>query len=297
MKGRIFVTGATGFIGRHLVNELVSKGMNVVCLIRKKEQASIFKKSGNLKFLIGEIKDIGKISKQIRHSDTAVHLANISDGLNYNEFYKVNVEGTKNFVLLCEKIKIKKFIFLSSTVVLGNFSSPYTKTKKLAEDIVRKSKLNYVILRPDMVYGLDSKRHILDSIEDIKNKKIKIIFGYQHINIGPVYINDVVGAIISSIRADRIKKKAYNIASEAVSYGELFKLIKKKTGSRCMLIFVPGFFALFLARMYKILNKNSTLYDWMKGNEAKQYGLSELKKDLGISPVPISKGLDILIKS
>jgi len=297
MKGKIFVTGATGFIGRHLVNEMISKRINVVCLIRRKEQASIFKKSGNLRFVIGEIKDTVRISKQLRHSDTVVHLANISDGINYGEFFKVNVEGTKNLVLLCEKIKIKKFIFLSSTVVLGNFSSPYTETKKLAEDIVRNSKLNYIILRPDMVYGLDSKRHILDFIENIQNKKIKIIFGYQHVNIGPVYINDVVSAIINSIKAERIKKKVYNLASEEISYGELFKLIKKKIGSKCMLIFVPRSFALFLARIYKILNKNSTLYSWMKGNEAKQYSLSELKRDLGISPIPISKGLDILMKS
>lgn len=297
MKRKIFVTGATGFIGRHLVNELISKKMNVVCLIRKKEQIKLFPKSKFLEFVFGELPSVKGMGRKIKSCGAVVHLANISDGLNYGDFYKVNVEGTKNFVLLCEKIKIKKFIFLSSTVVLGNFSSPYTETKRLAEAIVRKSKLNYAIIRPDMVYGLDTKRHILDSIEEIKNKKIKIVFGYQHINIRPVYINDVVGAIISSIGAGRIKRKVYNIISGEISYGQLFKLIKKKTGSRCMLIFVPRFFALFLARIYKILNKNSTLYDWMKGNEAKQYDLSESRRDLGISPIPISKGLDILIKS
>ncbi|MFH0831795.1 MAG: NAD(P)-dependent oxidoreductase [archaeon] len=297
MKRRIFVTGATGFIGKHLVNELISQKMNVVCLIRKKEQASIFRKSESLKFLIGEIKDTERISKQLRQGDIVVHLANISDGLNYEDFYKVNVKGTKNLVLLCEKIKIKKFIFLSSTVVLGNFNSPYTETKRLAEDIVKKSSLNYVILRPDMVYGINSKRHILDLVEEIKNKKVKIVFGYQHVRIRPVYIGDVARAIINSIKAEKITREVYNIISEQISYGELFKLIKKRTGSRCLMIFVPRFFALFLARTYTILNKNSTLYDWIKGNEDKPYDLSESTRDLGISPIPISKGLDILLKS
>ena len=297
MKPRIFITGATGFIGKHLVDELISKGKKVICLIRKREQANIFGKSRNLKFLIGEIKDTERISKQLRHSDTVVHLANISDGAGYNDFYRVNVEGTKNLVLFCEKAKIRKFIFISSTVVLGNFSSSYTETKKLAEAIVKNSKLNYVILRPDMVYGKGSQRHILDIIESIKNKKVQVIFGYQHVTIRPVYIKDVVNAITKSIEAERIKRKVYNIISEGISYGELFKLIKKKTKSRCMLIFVPRFFALFLASIYKILNKDSTLYDWMKGNETKQYDSSESRGDLGISPIPIAKGLDILIKS
>ncbi len=298
MKTRIFVTGATGFIGKHLVNALISKNKDIICLVRKKQQEGMFKKSRHLKFIFGSLPSIKEISKEIGPADIVVHLANISDGKK-EDFYRINVEGTKNLVSLCEKIKIKKFIFLSSTVVLNSFKSPYTETKRLAESIVKNSKLNFVILRPDMVYGMGSKRHILDIADNIKNKGVQVIFGYGHIKIQPVHINDVVNAIARAIESSGNERGVYNIASEKpVTYEQLFKLIKKITKGRCIIISIPKFIALPIVKMYSMANKNSTLYRWIRGNEkVGAYDISNAKRDLGFSPIQIEKGLPMLIKS
>jgi len=292
---RIFLTGATGFIGRALVNELVSRKMGVVCLIRKKEQEKTFKKSKYLDFILGELPEIRPIERLFKSSDVVVHLANISDGKNYEEFYKINVEGTRNLVSACEKANISKFIFASSTVVFSEFKSPYIETKRLAEEIVKNSKLNYIILRPDMVYGKDSKRHIIDLIEEIRNKKLKLIV-YGDIKIRPVYVKDIINSIVKSIEEKKLRNRIYNLGSEVpVSYKTLFKIIKKETRSKCFLVSIPFFITFILARLYNLINKKSTLYDWIKGNVKTNYSILDSKKELSFSPTPIGKGIKILL--
>ncbi|KPK99047.1 MAG: hypothetical protein AMJ95_01130 [Omnitrophica WOR_2 bacterium SM23_72] len=158
-----FLTGGTGFIGRHLARELLKRGHNVRILARRKNAL------GKLADLItdvhyGDITDKASIRNALNAIEVIFHCAGLLGhqfGISKSQYYNINVLGTKNLVELSCQENIKKFIFCSSAGVIGPTGSlmanerwPYNPTnayewsKMKAEKIVQKSGLNYVILRP-----------------------------------------------------------------------------------------------------------------------------------------------------
>lgn len=169
---KIFVSGATGKIGRHLVKQLVKEKALVKVLIRRK--TDLFNKLSNIETVIGDITKVN--SFELDGCDCIVHLAayqNMNDD-NYANFRKVNVDGTKNIIEKAIKSNVKKLVYVSTVMVFEptdkelrdeswvkkNIESEnnfYTKSKLEALDIVKsyKDKINIVTVYPTIVIDKD----------------------------------------------------------------------------------------------------------------------------------------------
>lgn len=139
------VTGAGGLIGKRLVEELEKKGYEVVALYHRET----------------DINDLDKYSDHLKECEVIYHLAvyqNVFDK-NKDEFFRVNVEGTKKIIKFLEKFKNKKFIYISTIMVKeGKYRDNwYVESKKRATQLVRKSKLNWVIVYPRTVISKNEK--------------------------------------------------------------------------------------------------------------------------------------------
>ena len=179
----ILITGATGFIGSALVERLIESGKKIRCLVRNKEIPGVENWKGDLR----DKQSLKGIGKDI---DIAIHLAahaelnNLSEQ-SYKEHYKTNVIGLKNLISECRNVK--KFIYISTTAVLGHAidkrnimyetgkkpKNPYGKTKLIGENIVKESGLNYSIIRPGLVY--DNEKGFEDIIKQIKRGFVLVI--------------------------------------------------------------------------------------------------------------------------
>ena len=108
-----FVTGATGFIGRHLVEELAKEGSHVRCLSRRGVHKDLWK-SKNVTAVFGNLLDRQSLQKAIGRATFCIHLASIINSKDKNEFEEVNVHGMSNMIETCLRCSVEKFIYVSS---------------------------------------------------------------------------------------------------------------------------------------------------------------------------------------
>ena len=252
------MTGGAGFIGSHLVDRLISKGFDVVVLddfssgSRKNLGAHIGK--SNFRLIKGKIQNRTSVGKALENVDAVFHLAaivnvdfSIKNPLLVNE---VNVKGTLNLLEGCLKSKVKKFIYASSSAVYGDPEylpineshptkplSPYGVSKLAAEHycqvIHRLYGIQTVILRYFNVYGPRQSKApysgaISQFIEQLKQKKIPVIFGDGTQTRDFVYVDDVVDATLSVLDCKECAGNAINIGSgRATSIKELCNILLK----------------------------------------------------------------------
>ena len=208
----ILVTGGAGYIGSHIVEQLVKTNTNIIIL---DNLVTGFKRLINkkAKFIKGDIKDLEKLIKIINNYEinSIIHLAaylNVSEAeTNKKKYFKNNIEGTLNLVKACKKSKVKNIIFSSSCSIYGNVKGSvnekrkpnpqgyYAYTKYKSEEIIKKyaNQFNYkyAILRYFNVAGASPSNKIGEIQKShghlIKNLAIQSLNKRPKINI---YGND-----------------------------------------------------------------------------------------------------------
>jgi len=227
----ILVTGATGFIGRNLIEELSKhKGYTIFCLVRHSSNIEPLK-FYRVKFIYADITLKDTLDKITQKFDVIFHCAALVDDKNEEELYKVNVLGTENICQLAQRLKSGRLVYLSTVaVVSGNPQIPlvedlpykatnlYGQSKVEAEKIVvayRKAGLPVVILRPCMVYG-EEEPHMLKSILTLLNKKLLPLINGGRNEWHLVYVKNVVAAMIFALKNDAFLEGSFFVADEEV---------------------------------------------------------------------------------
>jgi len=198
---RCLVTGAAGFIGSALVHRLASESHQVVGIIHH-SQPKFFHK--NIEYAAGDITNQKFIKSVMRQIDVVFHCAAIvKDYGPKEEFLKINVEGTKNLVNVCEKQSIKRFIFLSHiSYESENINADYRATKKAAEQYLiekyAQKQFPVTIIRPGNVYGPGATTWVLRPFEAIQKNRIALIDGGKGIFLH-TYIENLLDALLAAV--------------------------------------------------------------------------------------------------
>jgi UDP-glucuronate 4-epimerase len=161
------------------------------------------------------------------------------------EYTSCNVYGTQNVVDMCDKYKVKKLVFYSSSSVIGgnydlskglveddeyNPISLYAITKVAGEMIVKAGKTPYIIIRPFTVYGEAGRKDmvIYKWINEIRTKKPITFFGDGETQRGYTYRDDLVDATAELINQDISNETVHLGGSEVIKLKELLELFKRK---------------------------------------------------------------------
>lgn len=258
---KVLVTGAAGFIGSHLVEELVRLGANVSAFVHYNSlnrwgwletlDKEIIRE---IEIYIGDIRDYDSVKKAVKGKDVVFHLAAlISIPYSYQTpmaFYKTNVEGTLNVLEACMENDVQKLIHTSTSEVYGTAlyipidekhplqaQSPYSASKiaadKAVESFVNSYNLNATIVRPFNTYGpRQSARAIIPTVIT------QILGGVKSIRVGNIqtirdfnYVKDTVMGFIKVAEYDGGKGEVYNIGSgKEISIKNLIHLISEIIG-------------------------------------------------------------------
>lgn len=166
---KVFVTGASGNIGKYLVKRLLEGDFKVVVLTRN--PLTIFYDK-NVEVIVADILEIEKYKKQMCNCQYVFHLAayqNIFDK-KYDEFERINIEGTKIILGALKNSDVKKMFYVSTTMVLDNpdMNNYYVKSKFEALKFVKASKIPWIVLYPSIVVDLNirNKNKIFDILTD-----------------------------------------------------------------------------------------------------------------------------------
>src|SRR4051794_30395181 len=155
----ILITGATGYIGRHLVARLVDQGERPRCLVRNINRATHVLPAGKLEFVAGDTTQPVSLETAVQGIDTVVHAAFVTadrkekPGSRYEE---TNVGGTANLVKAAKSAGVKRIVVLSGLGTKPDKAGSYMQGRYQAEQQVIDSGLDWTIIRPSVVFGKDA---------------------------------------------------------------------------------------------------------------------------------------------
>ncbi len=194
MSKRAIVTGATGFLGQHLVNQLVEQGWQVTALCRDHFKAAHLPKS--VQVVLGDITDPMSLDKLPEGADAVFHTAASTNTWSQRnaEQDRVNLEGTRNVLDMASNKGVKRFVHTSSVVVYGTEVHDvhedlpkagdtswinYVRTKTLAEKMVLNEtadgRMDAVVLNPTHIIGPGDRRNWARLIQMLARRKLPAI--------------------------------------------------------------------------------------------------------------------------
>ncbi len=196
----IFVTGATGFIGRHLVKQLSESGTPTRAFARDGSKVSRVELP-NVKVVRGDVLREGTLEYGMDGCACVVHLIGIIRETKTFTFQQAHVESTKNALDAAKKRGIKRFVYVSALGAKQGAKSRYFRTKWAAEELVRGSGLNWTIVRPSVVYGKHGE--FFDSLQKLVRAPFTPIIkpGMNNGLLQPIYVDDLA-AVLAKIALD-----------------------------------------------------------------------------------------------
>lgn len=206
---KIAITGGTGFIGRHLARDLIERRHEVVVIARGLYTRNTQPIEGAT-FVAVDANNTEKLQEAFAGCDAVAHCAGTSVEDGKQTFQQLHVEGTRSVVTAAERAGVKKFVLVSYLTVRPNVNSAYHKTKWEGEEIVRKSNLNYTILKAGLVYGQGD--HLLNNLGNLLRKMpIFATVGFREQTVRLVAVEDLV-KIISAVLLDENRLSRQTVA-------------------------------------------------------------------------------------
>lgn len=291
----LLITGATGFVGRRLLKKIIDKKIKVRCLIRNKKKID---GDNELEIIQGDLSDREILYDATLGADTVVHLAAVIKSSDPSEFMNVNVQGTKNLIEACVKNGVKRIIYVSSLDVTLNETNIYGETKAIGEDIIKNSNIDYIILRPSLIYGKGSKDITLLT-ELINRYPLIPVVGSGEGKLQPVYVDDVCDTIVKLIESDK-KNKIYHIAGEQkISLNDLIDKIAGLSSRRVIKIHVPLWLLWLPLKLYSLIARNSTInYESLNLlTNDKTCEIDDIKNDFHFKPLSLDDGLRLVLQN
>ena len=204
-KKRILVTGAAGFVGSHLVPMLIRRGYLVTALVKNKAEKDKINPKAT-KIIVTDLAKKGAWQKNLNNFDYVIHLAAQISSKTPHDFVKNNVIASQNLVKALKKGRVKRIILFSSASVTSIRQDMYSKTKNDQEKIIAKSKIDYIIIRPSMIYGPGDQKNIGWLIKTIKILPVIPLPGGGTFGRQPVNVKDICLAVIILITLKNNKK-------------------------------------------------------------------------------------------
>lgn len=253
---KVLVTGSDGFIGSHLVEELLKEGLNVKAFVfynsfnswgwldtLSKEQLK------NIEVFAGDIRDPNGVRNAVKDVDMVFHLAALI-GIPYSyhspdTYVDTNIKGTLNILQACRDYNVNRVIVTSTSEVYGTAlyapidekhplqpQSPYSATKigadAIADSFFRSFGLPVIIARPFNTFGpRQSARAIIPTvITQLLSGEERIKVGSLHPTRDMTYVEDTCRGFVALARCDEAIGKTVNIGSgQEISIGDLINLL------------------------------------------------------------------------
>ncbi|MEW6162450.1 MAG: NAD(P)-dependent oxidoreductase [Nitrospirota bacterium] len=306
---KALVTGATGFIGSHLCEELVRRGYKVTCLVREKSNLKWIENI-DLKLTTGDCESIESLFNAVIDIDYVFHIAGLTKACSEDDFFCANTKGTENLIkAIAEKNpKLKRFVYLSSLAAVGpsNNESPlredteprpvssYGRSKLEGEKAVLKYKglIPITVLRPPAVYGPRDK----DLFIFFKMLKKGIFPYWGKCYYSLLYVDDLVQGIILAAENKKAEGEIYFLSdSKFHTNEEIVKAISSALGTKAVRLRVPRFIMPFFAYIGERINRQGIINRDKMSELSHSHWICDTKKareELGFIPkVGIKEGM------
>ena len=318
---KAYVTGGTGFIGSHLVEQLVDQGYHVTCLIRQTSNLRwlnhlLNAKSPQVQLVMGNLHDSDILEQHVRDADLVFHLAGLTKAPDAATYDRVNAEGTKRLIDAClgAQTSLDRFVYCSSLAAVGPSTdatpntedviphplTDYGSSKLKGELIVREytDQLPITIIRPPAVYGPRDVDIFL--FFQMINRGIMPILGDADKLLSLVHVKDLVAGIYAAAVSKRAVGETYFLTDGDIhTWMGIERVIADALEMRPLKVKVPlsllDFISIFTEAAAKITRQAPTLNRQRVRDLKQQFWIcdsTKAQKELGYRPTYfVQKGM------
>ncbi len=312
------ITGASGFIGSFIAEELVKRKEYVRAFVRKTSKTEFLKNLG-VEIFRGDLNDAHSMNEAIKGMDKVFHsAAMVGDWILREEAFRVNVDGTRYLLKAALDEGIKRFVYISSLAVLGMkdhhrtpHSAPrvktndvYADTKIDAEEMVveygRKHNLPFTVIRPGFVFGPRDDKVIPRMVDFVKKGKF-VFVGSGNNKVNMIYVENLADAVIKASYSDRAIGQIYNVTNDSgMTMRDVVSMVSDLWGYKRPSKHIPRKVAYGLCNVMEFFAKvtkakkapllNKTRMKFLSLNL--DFDISKIRDDIGYNPhIDMMEGL------
>jgi dihydroflavonol-4-reductase len=321
---KVFITGATGFIGNEVARRFASTDHEVTCLVRASSNVEELKKL-NANLAMGDVLNRESLDRGMEGCDWVVNLANVYTYWEPDKsiYYRVNVDGTRNVMEAALGAGVSKVVHVSSIVVFGKpdecpivETSPpgpkrfgdYPESKYqgdcIAWELYEKEKLPLVVIYPCAVSGPNDVKYTSGLIGSLINREMPAT-AFNNSFLTWVDVRDVAEAIVRASEKDNNIGEKYILGREQMKMEEFYRMISDISGVPLPKMRLSDTMALFNARLltwWADMTKKPPLWNMaLDGCRVAKEGIiadgSKAEKELGITYTEIRTTFEDAIRS
>lgn len=259
----ILVTGATGFIGRHLVQRLLDEGRPVRVLLPTTPKSLPWTQSPEVQ--IGSLQDDEALFQAVSGVHVIYHLENAQWWGRPRNLERVELVGTRNLIAAARAARVGRIITLSH--IGASPASAYTlmRIKGQVEEVIRASGLAYTIIRSGVVFGEEDAfvNHIAMMLRI--NPFFFLMPGQGEIALHPIHIDDLVTALVQALnRIDTVDITVEIGGAEYITLQDLLQTIMRVTRMYRFVIPVPPYLLRWITNIYsRVMGRSLMTTQWL----------------------------------
>ncbi|MFW5680408.1 MAG: NAD-dependent epimerase/dehydratase family protein [Pseudomonadota bacterium] len=253
MTGRLVaISGATGFVGRHVVRGLVERGYRVRALVRREADLP----AGATSAVIGDLRRPAMLGEALAGVEAIVHSAGLAHqpaGVDEAEMLAINADATETLARAGERARVRRFVFLSSVRAQSGPSAARTLTEEMAPapiDAYGRSKLraeaalmrldiDWAALRPVLVYGAGARGN-LESLLALARRSVPLPFGAARAPRSLLAVDGLVEAVATLLEAPGPLRRPFLVADERpLGLADMLRALRRGLGRSPGLLPVP----------------------------------------------------------
>lgn len=257
MSEAIFITGAAGLVGQNLIAHLVRAGVTSIVAVDKHTAnlAVLARLHPQITFIDADLAEPGPWQETLADCSRAVFLHAQIGGLDEAAFERNNITATRNCLDAISGSQCRYLVHVSSSVVNSAADDLYKRSKAAQEELVAKSAVRQVILRPTLMFGWFDRKHLGWLQRFMKRVPVFPVPGHGRYRRQPLYAGDF-SAIIAACLTSEITG-THNISGlEEVDYIDLITIMRDVSGLKTPILKLPYSVFAGLLRAYALLDRN-----------------------------------------
>ncbi len=291
----ILVTGATGYVGRHVVQALTKSGLEVRCLVRNLKECKL----SGVELVQGDVADPVSLAVATTGVETVVHLVAIIREKKNLTYADINVNGTQNVVAAAQKNGVKHFIQMSALGAGLNPKYQYIYSKGLADISVINSGISYTILRPSIMFGPGGVGFVDRLLQLLRmTPTVVALPGNGTAKFQPISVKDVAACVLQIVtNPERFKNQIIEIGGpEHLAFEEMLDVLMEVTEIRKAKLPIPMPMVRLAAGLMQVLMKDPPV---IKAELAQLdidnvTDLDAVKKHFGFAPTRFAEGIEYI---
>ncbi|HNN14070.1 MAG TPA: NAD-dependent epimerase/dehydratase family protein [Anaerolineales bacterium] len=295
----ILVTGATGFIGRTLVRQLSTIGYPLRALIRPSPRTPRLPKGVPIEVAVVSLSDTRGLRAAMRDVETVIHLASAENQGARGNLLATDIQGTQNLVEAAADAGVDRFIYLSHLGAARASGYPVFKSKGIAEEHIRGSKVPHTIIRTSLVYGPED--HFTNNISRLVRAAPGVfpVPSGGRVVVQPVWVEDLVTCILWAMQNDNTLNHVYEIGgNEFFTLQQIIEIIMDVTRRRRFLVPLSPItlraLTVFFEGVFPNFPLSSFFLDYFAVNRTT--AVDAMPRHFGLMPARFSYRLDYLIR-